>query len=315
MNKLNIILITIFLTGIFTGCDETEGGKGNIQFYIQPEECISDGIVAGTLEENMRDGWNLEYDKFLISFGDIYVSKTSSSSTEYVDSNHYIVDLKKTSTGGLEIISFENVDSGLWDKIGYSIVQANAQSVTLGTISSEDADYMKNNNLVVSTKMILTKPGGQICSYLVGENEPADPARPCYDATEVVMDWDLPYAARAEGCSTPDVNGIIVPKGGTAAATLTIHADHHFFNAFVHSDVKRLVQHLVDADLNHDGNVTMEELAQVPFTVLDPLEFGDLVSTIPQDTPLENLRDLIKWATITFPHFQGTGGCPIRTPL
>ncbi|MBU1535269.1 hypothetical protein KKF84_08100 [Myxococcota bacterium] len=170
---------------------------------------------------------------------------------------------------------------------------------------------MVDNGLAVSTVMILTQTGGQVCPYLVNEENPADPTRPCTTMEEIRFEWQLPYGSTADGCQTPTQVGLNVPKGGTTQVKLTIHADHHFFTALRHTDIMRLAQPLIDADLNLDGEVTLDELEQVPITVLDTSVYD--LSTFPSD--LETLGDYIRWTTITFPHYQGDGGCPIRTPL
>jgi len=159
--------------------------------------------------------------------------------------------------------------------------------------------------------MTFSKSDGQRCPYLVGETDPADPARPCAAATEITASWELPYPSRADGCQTEIETGLTVPSGGTVAVKLTIHADHFFFTAFRHTGVTRLVQHLVDADLDADGEVTIAELDAVPITVLSTTIFD--LSSVPEE--LNTLLDYVRWATITLPHYQSDGGCPERTAL
>ncbi|MBU1221863.1 hypothetical protein KKF34_12830 [Myxococcota bacterium] len=311
MKKLSIILTVILSTIFFASCDESSSdSKGSVQFYVEPEWTIVNGIQPGDGEEEINDGWAVEYETFFVTLGDVTVAKTGSSSV-FNDDNTYVMDLKNAPAGGLLVSEFNNVNAGDWDQVSYSMPFASATSQKLGTISDTDFNYMVNEGLAVRTTMVLTKTDGQTCPYLVEEVDPADPERPCYDLDEVTFDWDLPYAVEVSGCQTESQVGINIPSGGTTSVKLTLHADHHFFTAIRHTDLQRLAQPLINADLNADGIVTLEELDQVPVTVFDPMVYD--LSTFPQD--METLLDYVRWTTITFPHFQGDGGCPTKNPL
>ncbi len=313
MKKLILFLFVIaFLLPL--SCTEDEK-TGSIQFYIEPEWTIVNGIPGGHSHkhgdgEEIEDGWSVTYNDFIVSIGDITVGKAGSE-PKYRMNNHYIVDLKNAPTAGLLLAEFNKVPTGHWDRVGYSLPAASAASQVLGNVPQDMVDLMKTAGLAVYTRMEFKKNTGRRCPYLVDTANPADPDRPCEAARTIIADWELPYPSKAEGCRTPSEIGLTVPSGGTVAAKVTIHADHFFFTAFRHTEVTRLVQHIVDADLDEDGEVTMEELAAVPITVLDTTVFD--LSTVPVE--LESLLDYVRWAVITFPHFQGDGGCPERTPL
>ncbi|MDA3863622.1 MAG: hypothetical protein PF689_07095 [Deltaproteobacteria bacterium] len=308
MKKLLFILIAINL--LFVACDDENSGTGSIQMYVEPEWTITQGIEAGEGPEKMHDGWSLSYERFVISLGDIYVTKSSENAKEFRMDNNYVIDLKNAPSSGLVVAEFSNVPSGDWDRVGYSMLAANSDSQKLGGISDDLFNEMVDHQLAVSARMVLSNPSGQVCPYDLEGDNPIDPQRPCIDRNEVILDWELPFPAKAEGCMTPSQVGLTVPSGGTAQIKLTIHADHHFFTAMRHTDIQRLAQPVIDADLNEDGFITLEELQQVPVAVLDPAVYD--LSTFPQ---LETLYDYVRWTTITFPHYQGDGGCPERTPL
>jgi hypothetical protein len=311
--KKRMILIAIFVVSTFMACDEVSSqDTGSIQFYVEPEWTIVNGIPAGDGEEEMSDGWAVSYDKFLVCVGDIHFSHDINATNDlYEMKDIFVIDLKNAPTSGLLIAEFNDVPTGDWDSVGYSMPIAKPDSIKLGDISDDNFNEMVDNSLAVSTIMVLTKTGGEVCPYLIEEENPAASDRPCTVMDQVTLDWQLPFGSAADGCHTPTQVGVNIPKGGTTQVKLTLHADHHFFNALRHTDITRLAQPIIDADLNLDGRVTLEELDQVPITVLNT-DVYDL-STFPSD--LETLRDYIRWTTITFPHFQGDGSCPDRTPI
>ena len=302
----------------FSGCDESsDGSTGSVQFYVEPEWTIVNGIPAGDAEEEMSDGWNLSYEKFIVCLGDIHISHdpveedVHKANDIFAMHDNFVIDLKNAPTSGLLVAEFNDVPTGDWESVGYSMPMASSESQKLGDVSDENYNEMVDNGLAVSTRMVLTKTGGEVCPYLINDENPADENRPCTVMEQVSFDWQLPFGAEADGCQTPTQVGVNIPKGGTTQVKLTIHADHHFFNALRHTDITRLAQPLIDADLNLDGEVTLDELDQVPITVLDTTVYD--LSTFPGE--LETLLDYVRWTTIIFPHWQGDGGCPDRTPL
>jgi hypothetical protein len=308
--KTTLMLLTVFVISLLaSGCDETDQ-NGNIQIYVEPEWTLINGITPGDGEEDIRDGWAVSYSDFILSIGEVTVGRTGEV-PKYGMGSHYLVDLKNTPLSGQLIAEFTDVPSGHWDRVGYALPAASSESEALGAVPLNAISMMRDNGLAVYTRMTFTKANGRRCPYLVGEADPADPARPCTPATELTASWELPYPSRADGCGTELETGLTVPSGGTAAVKLTIHADHFFFTAFRHTGVTRLVQHLVDADLDADGEITIAELDAVPITVLSTNIFD--LSTIPGQ--LNTLLDYVRWATITLPHYQGDGGCPERSAL
>lgn len=309
--KLIFLAITILFVGFVPACDNGSGTqKGNIQMYVEPEWTLINGIEPGEDAENIKDGWRVEYNTFYMSIGEVAVGK-SNQTPAYTMNKHYIVDLKNTPLSGALVAEFKDVPEGHWDQVSYAMPAASEQSETLGTVPANVMARMKDNGLAVKLSMTLTKENGQRCPYLVNTNNPADPQRPCDAVSTITADWELPFPARAGGCQTELETGLTVPAGGTVAIKLTIHADHFFFTTFRHTDVTRIVQHIVDADLNADGEVTFTELEATPVTVLVSDIFD--LSMIPGQ--LNTLLDYVRWATITLPHYQGDGGCPQRTPL
>ncbi len=310
MKKSNILFLSILTTALLAAACDESSGKGNIQIYVEPEWTLINGISHGEEEEDIRDGWDVSYSDFVLSIGEITVGR-SGQPPKYGMGTHYLVDLKNTPLAGQLVAEFTGVPSGHWDRVGYALPAASPDSVPLGAVPLNHQSLMKDQGLAVYTRMTFTKATGQRCPYLVGTADPADPARPCTAATELTAEWALPFPARADGCQTELETGLTVPDGGTAAVKLTIHADHFFFTAFRHTGVTRLVQHLIDADLDADGEITLEELDAVPVTVLSTTIFD--LSTIPG--ALNTLLDYVRWATITLPHYQGDGGCPERSAL
>src|SRR5690606_14184262 len=68
-------------------------------------------------------------------------------------------------------------------------------------------------------------------------------------------------------------DGVVVPEGGVDAVELTIHGDHFFYDDLQSPDAALRADHLADADADGDGEITLEELAQVELAAI-PAEKG-----------------------------------------
>src|SRR5690606_25514227 len=114
------------------------------------------------------------------------------------------------------------------------------------------------------------------------------------------------------------VGGVAVPEGGQVAASLTLHGDHLFFNAFpgAAEEVVRRAQWLANADLDQSGAVDMAELAQIPdaqfvtlFTAGTTLSFEDAYSFAGAPLPPADASRYVAAQLSTQGHLNGEGEC------
>jgi hypothetical protein len=102
-----------------------------------------------------------------------------------------------------------------------------------------------------------------------------------------------------------------VPRGGTLTANFTIHGDHWFFNGFPEGSevVARQAQWVVDADLDHDGETTLDELKQTKAADVFPSSGDAKYSFAGSPVPVRTAYDFLVSQAHTVGHFQGEGEC------
>ncbi|PKN43968.1 MAG: hypothetical protein CVU59_12875, partial [Deltaproteobacteria bacterium HGW-Deltaproteobacteria-17] len=170
MKTLILSLSLILGTMSATACDET-AGNGNIQIYVEPEWTLLNGISPGDDEENIRDGWTVDYPEFVLSIGEVTVGR-SGEPPKYGMARHLLVDLRNTPLSGRLVAEFADVPSGQWDRVGYALPAASGASEDLGSVPADRAALMRDHGLAIYTRMTFSKTDGQRCPYLVGTADP-----------------------------------------------------------------------------------------------------------------------------------------------
>lgn len=116
--------------------------------------------------------------------------------------------------------------------------------------------------------------------------------------SEKTFRWTFDDPTRYDECE-PETR---VEPGETATFQITIHADHLFSDSLVSEEPKLLFQPLADADLDDDGEITREELAEVDIGAYDPGSEG-------------GVDDLWTWLvrlSKTVGHADGEGHCHVH---
>src|SRR5262249_34946935 len=147
----------------------------------------------------------------------------------------------------------------------------------------------------------IENPDGQSCS-------PED-RDDCAPATEVHFAWGAAAPTDYEHCGPQEGDlGFAVSRGGTSNHNFTIHGDHWFFNAFPEGAeiVTRRAQWIADADLDRDGETTIEELQNVRAADAFPSAQYSLSGS---PIPIETAYDFLIAQSHTIGHFDGEGEC------
>lgn len=97
---------------------------------------------------------------------------------------------------------------------------------------------------------------------------------------------------------------LTIARGGADGSELTIHGDHLFYDDLASPDAQVRGMAIHGADQDGDGEVTLEELAQVPVADLGygVGSFGDVVT----------LADFVAELSRTIGHIDGEGHCQIE---
>ncbi|MCH2109560.1 MAG: hypothetical protein MK135_09530 [Polyangiaceae bacterium] len=298
------------LAGI-TACS-SEGG--DLDVLVEAEDVITDGIQAGSETENIRDGWNVEFDKYLVAIGKIDI-QLDGADVEAEDV--YLVDLKQVPQQGTMLWSLLDLDEGRWD-FSYATTHEGMQQGE--NVADADFEEVTENEWTYKIEGHINQEEGVSCpptalaeipegSVEVSVNDRGDS---CYAAAEVSFSIGAQADTNFGPCEVDGLPGVVVTAGQASSTTLTIHGDHIFFNGFPagsEGGVIRLAQWLADADLNLDGKVDVEELKKIaPSDLLDPDVYNLGGSPI---TPLDNMFTYVQAQLKTQGHYQGEGECPV----
>jgi hypothetical protein len=299
--------------------DDSATGTGTLNVLLEAEDVIREGLAAGDGLEDIRDGWTVTFDKYLVTLGHIDAHQSSDQSKVADDEALYTVDLKRIPQSGLELWKLEDLKAGRWDFFFEQMGSADgAERHT--NVEQADFDEMVDNDYSHLISGSSKNPEGQACP-------PAKLAKPgdkksngkssggnaCYDQSEVRFTLGVQAETVFGPCETEGVPGFSVADGGKQTISITIHGDHLFFNGFGEGGeggVTRLAQWLADCDLNLDGSVTKEELEQVSPSDLPAIDDRYQLGGSPI-TPLDTMYDYVRSQLKTQGHVNGEGECPI----
>jgi hypothetical protein len=300
--KQSILTLSILCLGI--GCGDNAGtGTGKVRLFLESEETITLGLQPGTELENIKDGWTVQYNKLLYVAGKAR-AKSSSGSATLSEESVYLLDLKRISESGFELLSDDTADAVRYDDVSFSNPVASA-SVKLGPdVADADKASMVDGGWSIFIAGEITKPDGESC--LAGS---------CTAEKRVRFAWGLPAPTLYEHCGPEGGDlGFAVTRGGTTTANFTIHGDHWFFNGFPEGAeiVDRQAQWVADADLDHDGATTLDELKMTKASDVFPSTGDRKYSFAGAPAPVKTAYDFVFAQAQTVGHFQGEGECEWR---
>ncbi|HVO32027.1 MAG TPA: hypothetical protein VMV18_14880 [bacterium] len=297
------------------GCSGgSKSGTGNVQVFITPEDSIVSGIPAGTADGSNVDNWTVTYNNFLINFSDFRAHPAGNPSNSLEDTASDVLDLFQVGANGYVFKEFDGVSAVRYDKVGYDIAVATSTAQVIGSVTNAaDAAAMVSSGYAILFDLTMTNPSGQSCTP--GTTN-------CVTEHTVHLRMGIPSGTHFDDCSPASgAAGFAVPSGGTAQIKPTIHGDHWFFINFPHganeSPVRR-AQWLANADLDHNGEVTVAELTSASAANLFPSSFTDGFAGYDLSGALgtvNNGYDFIVNESHTLGHFEGDGDCATRTVI
>ena len=293
---------------LLAACGGSNPSTGSVQFFVEPEDTIPEGLTPGDGEENIADGWTVQYDRYLVAIGNVHASRSAAPGTELREPATYVVDLKNTPPGGFVIARFDDVEATRWDRVGFDLVNATASARKATGLS--DADYAELTAAGASllVKGTMTKADGQSCL-------PTDAAA-CVPAPAVTFTWVLKAGTSFNDCAAEGADsGFSVPSGGTVQVKPTIHGDHWFFTNITQGAevTERRAQWIANSDLDRNGDVTLEELRQVKASDVFTQALGYNLSGAV--IPVVTAHDYLEAQARTLGDYQGDGECPTRGVL
>lgn len=292
MQKVKRILpLVIVSSALLAGCGEdgTSAAVGSAQIFVEAEDSIPNGLAAGMGAEDIQDGWNVSYDRFLLAIGNFRAAR--SDSTETLSAPEvFVLDLKNVPAGGYVVHTFSDVAATRWDRFGFDLPNANAEAKPLAPTTQADAQMLID---------------GGFSLYIEGAIDNG--------SMKKTFRWGLSAGTAFDDCATEDgLLGFAVPSGGTVAVKPTIHGDHWFFSNITSGAeiTKRYAQYIADADLDGDGETTLDELKQRKAVDAFPPDKYNLAGA-----SITNAYDYLLAQARTLGDYQGDGECPSRKTL
>jgi hypothetical protein len=303
------------------GCaDDSEGaGSGTLAVLLEPEDVIIRGLQAGDGPDNIRDGWSVKFDKYVVAIGHIDAHLGSDNHVTAEDEAVYAVDLAQLPTAGVELWELNNLQRGRWEFF-FEQTGAGHGAERDDSVDEADFDEMVENDYTYFIHGKLTKSDGQSCPPVdlaePGAKEPNGQRSgddPCYDMSEIKFALGVEAETMFGPCETDGVPGFSIAANSRQTISVTIHGDHLFFNGFPEGGeggVTRLAQWLADCDLDLDGTVTRAELEQIDPAQLPELDDRFQLGGSPI-SPLTNMYEYVSSQLKTQGHVNGEGECPI----
>ena len=294
--------------GLFAvGCGSDGDARGTVVVFVEPEDSIPEGVEPGTGDEQIVDGWKVDYSAFTIVIGNLRAGRSADSSASLRDPSLTMVNLLDVPGGGLVLHTFDDVAAVRWDRFGFDLAKATAEVGRADGVSDAEFARLVSAGASLHVAGTITKPGGQSC-------KPGD-AKDCVAAAQIRFDWLLAVPTSFDDCAPPTGDaGFAVPAGGTVQIKPTIHGDHWFFSNVTQGAeiTTRRGQWLADADLDRDGETTLQELAATKAATLFPAGSYNLSGAL---VPIVTGLDFVQAQARTLGDFQGEGECPTRKAL
>lgn len=301
------------------GSESKPEGSGSVTILLEPETTILDGLEPGDRVNQVRDGWRVEFAKYVLGIGHVRSHFGADHDVEVEAEGAFFVDLKALPSDGLALWELSDLAPGRWT-FGYQFVVAGHGARRHGSVSKSDFERIESERLSHLVTGTLSKQGGVSCpprALLVepeldaqGKNAVGDD---CYPNPTIRFEFSAVAEAEISNCEQDGLPGFAVANDRRSTVSITIHGDHLFFNGFPEGGeggIARLAQLWADADLNVDGTITASEYATL--LLADMSEWDDRYQK--GGAPLERLEtlgDLVEGQLKTQGHMDGEGECAV----
>ncbi len=311
-----VVALTV---GLVACGDDNASGTGTLSVILESEDSITDGVEPGDDVENIGDGWQVSFDKYIVAIGEIEIELSTGDDVHAHADEVFVVDLKTVPSSGLPLWTLNDLRAGRWE-FNYATPGAGDSAPTRhSSVTQADFDALVNADGTYLIAGELTKTGGVSCpppSLAVpggrtptGEN---DAGHACYANASVSFELLVAAETFFGPCELDGVPGVSIVDDTTQTVAATIHGDHLFFNGFPEGDeggTVRLAQWLADCDLNLDGQVTRAELTAIAPAALAEIDARYQLGGSPI-TPLDNMWEYVEAQLKTQGHMNGEGECP-----
>lgn len=279
---------------VIAGCGDDGGdgrGDGDLSVLLEAEESIVEGLQSGTGEENILDGFDVDFSRYLVTIGFVQMNQADGSNAQS-SSVVGIADFTSLSTTLPELAAFSGIATGQYTEFGFETPLAFESMVNVNAVAQEDIDAMIANGWSYIIEGTITRVSdGATKDFLIEAGVPTV------------------YSACAVEGMEPGVN-----VSRNSSVDITLHGDHLFFNGFPEEEgnVQRLAQWLWNVE-DSDGD---DVLTRPDFEAAT--DVGSLFPSPPQGvyeltggpiSPIENAWDFVRAQLGTQGHIFGEGEC------
>ena len=287
--KWAAVLVGSFVAGC--GSSSTGGDSaGNLSVVLAAEETIVDGLVAGDGEEDILDGFDVSFSRYIATVGYVDMSLVGGSSPQR-SPEVVVADLTSLPTIPPELTSFMGIPTGQYTSFGFETPPPDDDVTNLNSVASEDVDAMVSNGWSYIIEGTITQVSDDAVK-------------------EFLIEADVPTVY--SDCARETEPGVNVASN--SSVDVTLHGDHIFFNGFPEEEgnVQRLAQWMWDIEDTDDDGV----LTKVDFEAAT--DIGSLFPTPPAGVyeltggPIENIQnawDFVRAQLGTQGHIFGEGEC------
>jgi hypothetical protein len=277
-----------------------------------PQESVSDGTttlkanidisveagpgVFGLTDKDLADGWSVSYTKFLVTLGTFEF--TDANGTVHPHQADAVVDLRQLVTA-VAVADLE-IPAGP-TQVRFTMPIAADRFSAIGAVDGKDVEAMIASGASIYVEGAIENPNGHSCT--------TDETPVCTPAPRVDFKWGLSAGALLDDCAdlAPDPDA-------TFPLELVVRGDRWFHTDFRLAGAAAptlRAQWLADADLDHDGEATLAELAAIrAVDHFDPADGYDLAGA---PNRVLSARDFVEAQARTLA--RDALGCPTATPL
>jgi hypothetical protein len=269
---------------------DDSAGQGSLRIKISGEEAALTGypVQTGDHEIAFSDGWELAFQKILVSLTDFNLQAEDGDDAELA-AGPVVADLH---LGQPRLWSFAGVPARRWDRVGFTLEPPTRKSKAVNEIDDADVTRMADEGYAILIQATAKK-----------------------DDRTVQLDYGFPFTVVSTRCENgmDRTDGIVVANGAVNEAQVTIHLDHLFFDSFAVDDaglhfepmaaVAPASGPLTLADLSKQANLSdLKDPGGAPLDLAyDP---GSVFNPVPK-----TLEDYVIDAATTIGHWNGEGHC------
>ncbi|MEM1031307.1 MAG: hypothetical protein AAGN82_13245 [Myxococcota bacterium] len=272
----------LFLVGLpislaTMGCGG-DGGTGRAEIETWGEAFIEAGIPA----EAFEDGWAVSFERFVVVLSDVTVADANGEGASLAEARAF--DLVTPGPHGVGAL--DDLPSGNLTAVGYRTPVATDGTTAHESAATGDVEAMREAGFSIWASGVAAR-----------------------DQITKRFSWGFAADRRYDRCvdvgGGQEIDGVVVPNGGSVDLQLTIHGDHLFFDDLVSPEAGLRFAHMADADVDGDGEVTLAELDAVELSTIPPAEGSYEAGAADVNT----LGDFVRASVGSLGHFNGEGHC------